>query len=422
MIWLSGIVDLVLLLVFASSNVALRLPSRARVSEEFEKAGKAHLLDRIWTVRAELMIAAATIRTAAALSLVLIVLELLESTSWSQPVRYFSAFVIAWILVLVFAVAIPSALAKYTGETLLLRLFHVLFITRFLLSPIVSALSVIDPLVRRLAGVPMTDDANGAEEVGREILNVVSEGEKQGAVDEQEKEMIESIIELRGTEVYEIMTPRTEIISVEDTTPLDQVRAAVLEHGHSRIPVYQGTIDTVVGILYAKDLLQLDPDKPAIARSVMRPAAFIPESKLVRDLLAEFQRDKVHIAIILDEYGGTAGLITIEDIIEELVGEIADEYEAPEPEAMVRIDDRTIEVDARMRIDDLNDEWDADLPEHDDYETVGGFVFTTLGRIPKAGERFEHGRVAIEVISAEPRKVNRLRLSMKDSNENGRAA
>ncbi len=421
MIWLGGIIDLLLLLVFASSNIALRLPSRARVAEQFEKAGKAHLLDRIWAVRAELLLASAAIRTAAVLSLVLIVLHLLESTTWAPPVRYLSAFAIAWTLVLVFSVAIPSAVAKYTGESLLLRLSHVLFVTRFALSPLVSALSVIDPLVRRLAGVPMTDDANGADEVGREILNVVSEGEKQGAVDEQEKEMIESILELRDTEVYEIMTPRTEIISVEDTTPLDQVRATVIEHGHSRVPVYQGTIDTIVGILYAKDLLQLDPDKPAIARSVMRPAAFIPESKLVRELLTEFQRDKVHIAIILDEYGGTAGLITIEDIIEELVGEIADEYETPEPEAMVRIDDHTIEVDARMRIDDLNDEWEADLPEHDDYETVGGFVFTTLGRIPKTGERFEHGRVAIEVVSAEPRKVNRLRLSMTDA-ENGQAA
>ena len=145
---------------------------------------------------------------------------------------------------------------------------------------------------------------------------------------------------------------------------------------------------------------------------MMRKALFVPESKPVREMLREFQARKVHIAIVLDEYGGTAGMVTIEDILEELVGEIEDEYEETAPAELKRIDDQTVEVDARMRIDDLNDQLDIQLPEDEHYETIGGFVFSTLGKVPEIGEHCEHNQIGIRVIAAEARRILRVQLKI----------
>ena len=248
--------------------------------------------------------------------------------------------------------------------------------------------------------------------------DVVSEGERHGAVDEEEKEMIESVIELTDTHVEEIMTPRTDVVALAKDADLGTVLSTIRAKGHSRIPVYDGTIDTILGVLYAKDLLQLEDGTPFDLTAVMRKVLFIPESKLVRELLHEFQERKVHIAVVLDEYGGTTGLVSIEDILEELVGEIRDEFDPTAPVELKRIDDHTVEVDARMRIDELNDDLKIELPEDEDYETLGGFVFSRMGRIPKVGEHCAHNNINIEVIAAEPRRVTRLRLNIASPSEN----
>jgi CBS domain containing-hemolysin-like protein len=282
---------------------------------------------------------------------------------------------------------------------------------------VIKFLELFDPILRRLAGAPVLDAQSAADELEQEILDVVSEGELHGAVDEEEKEMIESVIELGDTHVVEIMTPRTEIAALPAEADLPAVLDMIRTKGHSRIPVYEGTIDTILGVLYAKDLLGRTEEGPFQLRAVMRKASFIPESKLVRDLLREFQKQKVHIAIVLDEYGGTAGLATIEDILEELVGEIADEYETSSPAALKRIDETTYEVDARMRIDEINDQLNVLLPDDRDYETIGGFVFSTLGKIPKVGERCQFDNIGIQVLAAEPRRITRLLLKLVPSRE-----
>jgi CBS domain containing-hemolysin-like protein len=267
-------------------------------------------------------------------------------------------------------------------------------------------------VVRRLAGVPVQDEDDEAARLERELLDVVSEGEKLGAVDEEEREMIESIIDLRESSVAEIMTPRTEIKAVPRGASLSEIKDLIREIGHSRIPVYDETIDEVLGIVYAKDLLHMENGEEFEATAAMRPATFIPETKNLRDLLHEFQSQKVHMAIVLDEYGGTAGLVTIEDILEELVGEIVDEYDQEEPAPMNRVDENTVDVDARVRVEELNEELHIDLPEDDDYETIGGFVFSTLGRIPSVGDGFDHANVHIQVTDAEPRRINRVRVQV----------
>jgi CBS domain containing-hemolysin-like protein len=313
-------------------------------------------------------------------------------------------------IIVVVGVAVPAAWARYAGDALVAATLPALLFFWKVSHPIALVLGLFDGLVRRLAGVPLEEELNDVERHERDLLEAVSEGEKLGAVDEEEKEMIESVMDLRDTTVAEIMTPRTEIRAVEKGTTMDQVKDLIREIGHSRIPVYDGTIDNVIGIAYAKDLLYLEHNDAFIAADAMRQALFVPETKNLRDLLHEFQAKKVHMAIVLDEYGGTAGLVTFEDILEELVGEIADEYDVDEVAPNTRIDEHTVDIDARVRVDEINAELDLHLPEEEDYETVGGFVFSTLGRIPTTGERCAHENVEIEVLDAEPRRINRLRL------------
>jgi len=226
--------------------------------------------------------------------------------------------------------------------------------------------------------------------------------------------MIESVIEFRDTQVGQIMTARPEIVALELHASLTEVKRTLEESGHSRIPVYDGTLDHVVGILYARDLLKhlgMPPEQFDV-RSAIRTAVFVPEIKPLRDLLREFRQQKVHIAIVADEYGGTAGLVTIEDILEELVGEISDEHEPISPSTFRRLDDRTADVDARIYLGDLNRLLGLDLPDDAGYETLGGFVSVTTGRIPPAGHSFEHEGVRYTVTSAEPQKVNRVKIEL----------
>jgi len=408
-----GLAILAALTVFTTLNLALRIPSRSRIAAQFESVNRGDAFQRFVTIRPEYTLATSILRSACTLGVFVVALGYPEGVSAPiGPSRAAVGFVVALALVLVFGVAIPTAWAKYSGEWLIVRFLAVLVVTRFLFYPLIWFLAQFDPLVRRLTGVPVRDAKSYADELEQEILDVVSEGELHGAVDEQEKEMIESVIELTETRVEEIMTPRTDIVAIPIDADLQAVLDTVRTKGHSRIPVYEETVDRIQGVLYAKDLLLRAGNEEFSLEKTMRKAVFIPESKSVRTLLRDFQEGKVHMAVVLDEYGGTAGLVTIEDILEELVGEITDEYEPTTPEEIKRIDDSTVEVDARMRIDDLNDELEVTLPEDEDYETIGGFVFSKLGRIPSVGERCDHDDIDIEVIGAEPRRVTRLRLTV----------
>lgn len=416
-IWV-GFFALIALMIFSTLNLALRPPSRVRIAERFEKSGLSHVFEAFIAIRPQYLMATAVLRSAATLALLLISFYVVNPSAGGHTIDTMAAGAVALSLVLVFGVAIPNAWAKYAGESLVVRLLPLLSVVRIVCYPMIVVLELFDPLVRRLAGVPVRDAKYYADELEREILDVVSEGERHGAVDEEEKEMIESVIELTDTHVEEIMTPRTDVVALAKDADLDTVLSTIRAKGHSRIPVYDGTIDTILGVLYAKDLLQRKDDTPFDLTAVMRKVLFIPESKLVRELLHEFQEKKVHIAVVLDEYGGTTGLVTIEDILEELVGEIRDEFDPTAPVELRRMDDHTVEVDARMRIDELNDELKIDLPENEDYETLGGFVFSRMGRIPKVGEHCAHNNIGIEVIVAEPRRVIRLRLIIASQSEN----
>ncbi len=319
-----------------------------------------------------------------------------------------------WALVIltVASIGLPAALAAHLGELILARCLGLLWGAHFVLYPIERLLLWMDPAVRWAAG--RNGDTNEAvEQAEQEILEAVDEGQLIGAVEAEQREMIRSVLELKDTPVSAIMTRRTEIVSIPCDATLEQVRATFIREAHSRIPVYEETIDHVVGVLYAKDLLALEPGQSFVLRDRMRRALFVPESKSIDELLAEFRQSKVQIAIVLDEYGGTAGLATIEDILEELVGEIDDEYDQPEAPTVHRIDENTLEVDGRVPIYEINQELGVELPEDAEFATIGGFVMTTMGKVPGIGEELQHDNIHFSVMRAEPRRINRLRIHVQ---------
>jgi CBS domain containing-hemolysin-like protein len=405
----------VLLFLSAAINLSLRSRTFLPVAQRLEMVGRMADLRWLTDVRDRLSMATATLRTGVSLGILLVCVEIWEGAAFADVWRDTAAFGMAFVTIMIFGVSIPSGISKYLAGPMIANAMPLLRVMHMFLSPLLLWVDVVDVIIRRLAGAPERTAEFAADHAEREILSVVSEGEMQGAVDEQERQMIKSVMELDDTEASEIMTPRTDFVALPSTASLEDVRRAIAEHGHSRIPVYEGSIDDIVGVLYVKDLLLLDDPKGFDLVSMLRHVPFVPHDKPVDELLQEFRERKVHMAFVLDEYGGTMGLVTIEDILEELVGEIEDEYETTEASPIERIDENTVEVDARMHIYDLNDALNINLPEDDDYDTLGGFVFSTLGRIPKVGERCDHENIQISVIDAEPRRVNRLRVVVPPS-------
>lgn len=244
-----------------------------------------------------------------------------------------------------------------------------------------------------------------------EIKMMVSVGAEEAAIEEEEKEMIHSIFEFGDTIVREVMIPRPDMLVVESKATVEEVLDLIIKVGHSRIPVYEESIDNVIGLIYAKDLLiYLNRAKPgqaaAVLKKLMRPAYFVPETKKVSELLKEMQLKKSHMAIVLDEYGGTAGLVTIEDLLEEIVGEIFDEYDLEE--AMVEVlADNVYRIDGRAAMDEVSELLGVDLPEYGG-ETIAGFVYDLVGHIPLPGEVVEFGNLRFEVDKVVGRRISKI--------------
>lgn len=251
-----------------------------------------------------------------------------------------------------------------------------------------------------------------------DIRELVRHGHEQGVVEEDESEMIHGVFDFSDTVAREVMTPRIDIVAVPADVPLADLLDVIVNEGHSRIPVYDETIDNIIGVLLAKDLLPVLAERadgaaePFDVRAVMRDPYFVPDSKPVDDILAEFRQSSVHLAIVIDEFGGTYGLVTMEDLLEEIVGEINDEYDVEEPE-FAEMPDGDVLIDGGAAISDVNDRYDLAIPE-EDFDTIGGYIFGTLGRVPIAGDAIEtvgvDGEYVLAVEAVEDRRVTRIRL------------
>ena len=274
-------------------------------------------------------------------------------------------------------------------------------------------IAVVGEIVRRLSGANLTQQ-NSSAEVEEQLLKSIEHSQREGGIPVEAAEMLENVVEFRTTDVGEIMTPRTDVEGIEHTNDLREIRKFVLESGRSRIPVYEENIDHIIGILYVKDLVSFfGADTNGFdLRKILRQPIVVPDTKPVQELLRDFQRSEVHMAVVIDEYGGTAGIVTIEDVIEEIVGEIRDEHDdasVDEPK-LIKISDGLVEVDGRYNIDDFNDELSWELPEDEEYDTLAGFVLASLGHVPEVGEVLETHKMRFTTLEASVTQINRLSI------------
>ncbi|TAL09256.1 MAG: HlyC/CorC family transporter [Chloroflexota bacterium] len=349
----------------------------------------------------------------AALSLVDGLTRLLQQASVPEDTASIVALVAVTVILalftIVFAELVPKTLALANPERYALALSRPIDFLARLLGPVVVLLTWLTRTITRVLGSEVSSEAAITAE---ELRLIVERGGEQGILEAEEEQMINAVIELGGRRVHEVMVPRVSIVGLRADATFEEAIDVVVAEGHSRIPAYENSLDEVVGILYAKDLLPyLKADagpRPAL-RKLLRPPVLVPESMTIDDLLHELQRRKVHIAIVLDEYGGTAGIVTIEDLLEEIVGEIQDEYDVEEP-VVVRISDNEARIDGMADVDELRELFDIqlDLEDEEEYDTIGGLLYHRVGGVPSPGDTIEVDGLRLTVETTDGRRVGKV--------------
>ena len=320
------------------------------------------------------------------------------------------AFLFIIFLHIVFGELAPKSLAIQHPQSTTLAIAYPLWFFALIFSPVISVLNWAANQALRLFGVePAGESAHYHS--GEELRFLLEQGRAGGTIEEEEHELIENVFEFGETVVREIMVPRTHIAAMDVTAPSNDLVKLLVEGGYSRVPVYEGSLDTILGIVHAKDLLTLMEHRDLIIlRDLLRSVYYVPETKPIDDLLREFQHRKVHIAIVVDEFGSTAGLVTMEDILEELVGEIQDEYDI-EPDDIHQVDEHTYVVNASLSVADVNDRIAAfELPEGSDYTSVSGLINKWLGHIPEVDETFEYDTVRMTILKTDNHHVAQVKI------------
>lgn len=312
-------------------------------------------------------------------------------------------FLIAAGLIILLAEVIPRSYAERGNSRAVVKSVGLLKLSYYALFPLVKPLLLLGGLI-----YPEREENGVVSNEELEAIQMVTDSE---LLEKEEREMIHRIWELPDTLVKEIMVPRTDMVCLDVNSDLKKVLEVAVESGHSRIPVYKDTIDNIIGVLYVKDLLKCwkEGREEIDLAEIVREPYFVPESKRVNDLFREMRLTRRHIAIVVDEYGGTAGMVTMEDILEEIVGEIRDEYDLEE-ERVREAEDGSYLIDARIDIHELNDRLGLNLPTDEDVESIGGLLVDHLGRVPRAGEVVEIGGVKFTVLEADERRISKLRI------------
>ena len=245
-----------------------------------------------------------------------------------------------------------------------------------------------------------------------EVIHVLEEGERSGAIDKTEHELIKSILEFTDTTVKEVMVPRTDVFAVDISMERDRLLQSLIDQGYTRVPVFRESIDNIIGIIYTKDLIgMLEHRDLIILQDVIRPAYLVPESKKISLLLKELQKNRHHMAIVIDEFGGTEGIITIEDIVEEIVGEIRDEYDEEQNDVETS-SDGTVVVNGGMSIHDFNERFKTGIPENSEYDTISGFLHNQTDRIPELHEEIKFENVSFTVAKKNERRIRQLKIKI----------
>ncbi|HJU86104.1 MAG TPA: hemolysin family protein [Gemmatimonadota bacterium] len=323
---------------------------------------------------------------------------------YPAPLTWAVVVLAVGFVVVVVAELAPKALGMQRGAAWASRVALVVLAWRTLLTPVVTVAAAIGRVAERILP-PVPQPSLDSED----IRTMVAETTERSELESGEREMISSIFAFGETTVREVMTPRTDLVAVEVSMPLSEIIALVRESERSRVPVYKETLDEIIGVVYAKDLLAIAhglAEPPVRLKEILWEAAFVPEAKKIDDLLRQFQREQIHMAVVIDEYGGTAGIVTLEDILEELVGEIQDEYDVEEP-LVVPMEDGVLRLDGRLDADDFND-FTGSAIDAEDVDTIGGLVARELARVAKHGDTVEIDDWVFEVETVEGKRITRL--------------
>jgi CBS domain containing-hemolysin-like protein len=319
------------------------------------------------------------------------------------------------LIALMFCEIVPKSLALRFNERFALALGAPVALLTTVLRPLVGALTVLSRFVVRIA--TKGRQAPGPFVTEEELKLLVTVGEQEGIVEHEERQMIQGILEMTDKPVREVMVPRVDVVAVDvSEATVDDVIKVIMERGFSRIPIYDENIDNIVGVVYAKDLLRRGVragDDTGTIKEIARVPYFTPESKHVGELLHEMRERKVHMAIVVDEHGGTAGIVTLEDVIEEIVGPIRDEYDLGEQEELQVVSDNEVLVSPRFSLDDAREFLNLDIGESE-ADTVGGLIYERLGEIPKAGDTLQLGSATVTVVSVRGQRIQSVRIDSPD--------
>ncbi len=404
---IGAIVALILCGTASAAETALTSVSRIKIKNLAETGDKkARIIERllaepnkflstILVINSVAVIIASTLATGLALEF---------SENWGELI----ATILLSLIVLIFCEITPKTAAVQNPERWARALVGLVRGAAWLLTPLITLLGWITSFLVRIFGGHL--HRRGPFITEAELLMMVNASEEEGVLEEEEREMIHSIFELGDRPVRDIMIPRVDMITLEGEDTLEDAVNLIMQGGQSRIPVYEGTIDNIIGVLYAKDLLRhlRQGNLQGKVRDFVRPAYFVPESKKLDDLLHELQQQRIHIAIIVDEYGAVAGLVTIEDVVEEIIGDIQDEYDKEEV-LYEKVSDNEYIIDAKIGIDELNELLNTKLTDQD-YDTLGGFVYTQLDKIPSVGDEVRYHDLTFTVLSAKGRRITKVKV------------
>lgn len=404
---------LVMLFFTALADAALRAINQLRLRSLLDQGVRSaatvdRLLDRPHRITTTTLIVNTLVLAALAGLVTVIALEAAPPEG-SERALVAGAILLGGIAIIAFVQLIPRSLALRNPEGIAVRLTGLLRTLSAVVGPIAWAAERLANAVLRTFGVR---EAPRNPFITEEDLRMfVTAGEQEGVIEEEEREMISGVLRFGDSAAHEVMVPRPDVVAVStETTPQEALEVA-LQAGHSRVPIYEESIDAIKGVLYTKDLIVTvirEPQRPLV--EVARPALFVPETKRLAELLRELRAERVHLAVVVDEYGGTAGIVTIEDLLEEIVGEIHDEYDVEQPD-VERVSEAEWIVQGRLALDDVNERLGLAL-DSADYDTLGGYITAQLGRLPEPGDVAQAGSVRMTVLDVERRRIGRVRVEL----------
>ncbi len=399
--------------LFSSSETALMGLGRSRLARAIDQGGaKAKALE-VWRdnpnrVLTTILILNNAINITATTVATFFAFHLAESLHFNRAQMGALVAAMVTLIIIVFGEVTPKILAIHKSEGIVLALIQPLVFLEKVLRPLSRVLVAVSNLLLKPFGL----QAKGAVPMitEEEIHALIQIGADEGIIEDQEHQMIHGVIQLGETQVREVMVPRTEMECIDARDNMEKIINLIIQTGYSRMPVYRESVDNIIGVIYTKDIISILQNRELIVlEDILRQPYFVPETKKIDELLHEFQRGKLHMAIIVDEYGGTSGLVTLEDLIEEIVGEIRDEYDIEE-KRIDQVGPMIWIVDAQTDVKEINDALETAIPDMKDLNTIGGYLIHLLGHLPSKGEEVIDGDLTFTVLAASSRKVDRIQI------------